>query len=539
MKTKIISLLLVTFLFNFVHAQIADSLKRKVDTIFIEYDKTNSPGCALAIVKDGKIIYKRGYGMSNLEYNLAISPASIFLVASISKQFTAAAIVRLSLEGKLSLDDDIHKYLPEVPDFGQKITFNHLLHHTSGIRDHNLLQWLRGWRSDDLLTEKDILETLSKQKSLNFQPGEEYCYCNTGFVLLAVAVKKITGVSLRQYADSVFFKPLHMINTHFQDDHAEIIPNRTSAYKKSAKGTWEILIPLSDAYGSSGLYTTVEDLAQWDENFYTKQIGGEPFINTMLKTGVLNNNTKQIYASGLVAEKYKGYNVVSHGGSSFGYRGFFVRFPDERFSVIVLSNLADIKIQKIANNVADVFLKDKSQITKTATDMKILKSWVGNYFDSKTNLAIELKYKDGKFSSGGIDLEPLNDSTLIDPIKQTTFSFSGDSLNTRLIYSELGNIQKYYEKIKKINLIPRQLQEYQGTFYCPELDTKYLLTATDSTLLVKIPRNDEMKFKPLINDVFKGNFNIKFTRSKSNKIDGFYISSDRDRNLQFDKQKEK
>ncbi len=241
--TLIFFVILVSYI-NSSHGQIPDSVVRKVDAIFAEYDKTNSPGCALAILKDGKIIYKRGYGMSNMEYNIAISPGSIFHVASISKQFTAAAIVQLSLEGKLSLDDDIRKYIPEVPDFGHIITFNHLIHHTSGLRDQWDLQGLAGWRDDDVITEKDILEMVARQKALNFLPGEEYSYCNTGYTLAGIAVKKITGISLRAYADSVFFKPLGMTSTHFHSDHSEITPNRTSAYVKDDKGKWKISIPV-------------------------------------------------------------------------------------------------------------------------------------------------------------------------------------------------------------------------------------------------------------------------------------------------------
>jgi len=190
MRQKIFYTVFFIFFYQMVSAQLADSLTKRVDAVFAEYDKTNSPGCALAILKDGKIIYERAYGMSNLEYNIAINPTSIFHIASISKQFTAAAIIRLSLEGKLSLNDDIRKYIPEVPDFGHPITFNNLIHHTSGIRDQWDLQGLAGWREGDLINEKDILEMLSRQKSLNFLPGEEYLYCNSGFTLVGIAVKK-------------------------------------------------------------------------------------------------------------------------------------------------------------------------------------------------------------------------------------------------------------------------------------------------------------------------------------------------------------
>jgi len=222
------------------------------------------------------------------------------------------------------------------------------------------LQWLAGWRSDDLITEKDILDMLARQKSLNFLPGEEYLYSNTGFTLAGIAGKRITGVSLRDYAVSVFFKPLAMTNTHFHSDHSEITPNRTSAYYKDDKGKLKISIPFFDNYGATSLFTTVGDLAKWDENFYTKKIGGDAFFKLMLLTGELNDQTAQNYASGLITGSYHGYKTEGHAGADAGYRTNILRFPDEHFSVIVFANLANINPSLLSNKLADLFLKDKS-----------------------------------------------------------------------------------------------------------------------------------------------------------------------------------
>lgn len=538
MKQKFLCVLLFTFLFHIVNAQLADSLTKKVDSIFAEYDKTNSPGCALAILKDGKIIYKRGYGMSNMEYNIAISPSSIFHVASVSKQFAAAAIIRLSLEGKLSLNDDIRKYIPEVPDFGHTITFNNLLHHTSGLRDQWDLQGLAGWRDDDLITEKDILEMLARQKALNFSPGDEYTYCNTGYTLLGIAVKKITGVSLREYADSVFFKPLGMTSTHFHSDHSEITPNRTSAFQKDEKGIWKISIPVFDTYGATSLFTTVEDLAKWDENFYTKQIGGNNFVNAMQLTGFLNDNTPQTYASGLVIQTYNGYKTVEHGGADAGYRSYFLRFPDQHFSVILLANLANINTRSLSTKVADVFLKNnilKEQIATIKIDSNIVKGWVGDYLDMNTKLTLKLNYKNEKLLVGNTALKPSSNLFFADSNGVSTYSFSGDSLNAKFVLSAKGLRNRIFEKVIKIALTSVQLQEYKGEFYSTELDTKYKVTMSDTVLLLKIPRNDEMKFSPFIKDMFSGDFNIIFSRDKTNMISGFFLTTGRVRNLYFEK----
>ncbi len=539
MKNKIFCALLFTFLFQIVSAQVTDSLSKKIDFIFTDYNNANSPGCALAILKDGKIIYEKGYGISNLEYNIPISPSSIFHVASVSKQFTAAAIIVLSLEGKLSLNDDIRKYLPEVPDFGHTITFNHLLHHTSGLSEQLELQTFAGWRNDDLISENDIMEMLARQKSLNFLPGDEENYCNTGYTLLGVAVKRISGVSLREYADSVFFKPLGMTNTHFHSDHSEITPNRTSAYQKDENGKWKISIPVFDFYGSTGLFTTVEDLAKWDENFYTKKVGGNNLINAMQVMGVLNNNMQQTYASGLYTETHNGYKTIMHSGSDAGYRSIFIRFPDERFSVILLANLANIRVKTLAYKVADAFLIDKSlkdMAIAFKTDSTIVKKWAGEYIDMNTKSILELNYKSRNLQIENTNLKPSSNFDFSDFDSKTKFSFSGDLKNAKCLLSVEGDIDRIFEKVNRIKLTSEQLQEYKGEFYSPELDTKYRITANDVELLVKIPRNEEMWFSSFIRDMFYGDFNILFSRDKANKVNGFFLTTGSVRNLYFKKQ---
>ena len=529
---------LLRSLFTFTYGQIPDSLSKKVDAIFAEYDKTNSPGCALAILKDGKIIYKRGYGMSNMEYNIAITPTSIFHVASISKQFTAAAIVRLSQEGKLSLDDDIRKYIPEVPDFGHTITFNNLIHHTSGIRDQWTLQRLAGWRADDLITEKDILDMLARQKALNFLPGEEYLYCNTGFTLAAIAVKRITGISLRDYADSVFFKPLGMTNTHFHSDHAEITPNRTSAYSKDDKGLWKISIPVFDNYGATSLFTTVEDLAKWDENFYTKKVGGDAFINLMQATGELNNKTQQTYASGLIVSNYKGYKTVGHSGADAGYGSNIIRFPDEHFSVVILANLASIIPSSLSYKVADLFLKDKNiQQVAFKTDNNIVKGRAGDYFEMNTQSLLKLNYKNEKLSSGATEFIATSNASFNVPNSSSTLTFTGDSLNAQMEMFTEGVGRNTYKKVNKITLSSKKLEEYQGNFYSSELDTKYSVFIKDSSLLINRPRYDDLKLEPLLKDIFTvaGTTIIRFKLNNKDKIEGFYLSAGRVRNLYYEK----
>src|SRR6185436_1924774 len=237
-------------------------LTSKVDKLFANWDKPDSPGAALIVVKDGAVVYKRGYGSANLEYNIPITPATVFHVASVSKQFTAFAITMLAKAGKLSLDDDIHKYLTELPDFGQKITIRHLLHHTSGLRDQWELLAMAGWRLDDVITKEHILKMVRHQKELNFSPGQEYLYCNTGYTLLAVIVERITGQSFREYMQETIFKPLNMTGTHFHDDHEMIVKNRAYSYRPYGPQDFKLSALNYANVGATSLFTTVEDMAR-------------------------------------------------------------------------------------------------------------------------------------------------------------------------------------------------------------------------------------------------------------------------------------
>jgi CubicO group peptidase (beta-lactamase class C family) len=263
----------------------------------------------------------------------------------------------------------------------------------------------------DLITEDDVLEMLHRQVALNFIPGSEYYYFNTSYTILGVAVKRITGVSLREYSDSVFFKPLGMMNTHFHSDHSEVTPNRTSAYQQDDQGNWKISIPVFDNYGATSLFTTVEDLSKWDENFYSKKIGGPDFINAMLENGILNNGTKQAYAGGISTELYKGFKTEQHSGADAGYRSNFIRFPDQHFSVILLANHAESQVMLLSQKVADLFLEIKTKEVSDAIfalDSSIVKGWVGNYIDASTKRRIELNFENGKLILGSTNMKPTN-----------------------------------------------------------------------------------------------------------------------------------
>lgn len=335
-----------------------ESLEAKVDRVFAEWDKPDSPGAALSVIRDGEIIYKRGYGIANLEYDIPIAPTTIFDIASVSKQFAGFAIATLLHEGKLSLDDDIRMHLPDVPDFGTKITIRHLVHHTSGLRDWVQALVIAGGEMDDVISFKHILKMVRRQKELNFEPGTAFLYSNTGYNLLAEIVEKITGDSFREWTGTNIFKPLAMTSTHFHDDHEMIVRNRAYSYLSVKNNGFKNAVNNLTALGSSSLYSTAEDLAKWILNFDDTRIGGQAVVEQMHQRGVLNNGEQISYAFGLDTGEYRALKTVGHGGSWRGFRSHLLCFPDQKFGIVILCNLDTFNPLNLARKIADIYLAD-------------------------------------------------------------------------------------------------------------------------------------------------------------------------------------
>ncbi len=335
-----------------------ETLEAKVDQLFTEWNRSDSPGAALAVTRDGEIIYKQGYGTANLEYDIPITTGTIFDIASVSKQFAGFAIATLAHEGKLSLDDDIRTYLSDVPDFGIRITIRHLLHHTSGLRDWVQSLVIAGDMMDDVISFKHILKMARHQKTLNFEPGTEFLYSNTGYNLLAEIVEKVTGDSFREWTDTHIFKPLAMTNTHFHDDHEMILKHRAYSYQTVENDRFKHAVNNTTALGSSSLCSTVEDLAKWILNFDDVRIGGQTVIEQMHQRGVLNNGEQIDYAFGLSISEYRTLRTVGHSGSWRGFRSHLMRFPDQKFGVVILCNLDTFNPLSLAEKVAGLYLAD-------------------------------------------------------------------------------------------------------------------------------------------------------------------------------------
>jgi CubicO group peptidase (beta-lactamase class C family) len=331
-----------------------------VDAIFSAWSTDTSPGCALGVYGDGRMIYSRGYGMADLERRVPITPHTVFDIGSTSKQFAAASIVLLAQDGKLSLDDDVRRHIPELPQYERPITIRHLLHHTSGLRDYIGLLTMGGHSIDGVTTPQDALDAIVRQKQLNFAPGDEHLYSNSGYFLLSVIVERVARQSLREFARQRIFEPLQMRRTHYLGSYNDVVPDRALAYTPVAGGMRHDMSRWLQL-GDGAVFTTVEDLLLWDNNFHDPKVGGTALLDALHQRGRLSNGDSISYALGLGHGHYRGARTVSHGGSWGVYRAELLRFPEQRFSVATLCNLGTINPTPLAQRVADVFLADVLQ----------------------------------------------------------------------------------------------------------------------------------------------------------------------------------
>ncbi|MCB0281498.1 MAG: beta-lactamase family protein [Calditrichaeota bacterium] len=387
---------------------LAQDYNIQIDSIFQAYNSDSTPGCAIAVVKDGKIVYKKGYGVADFEHNIPITPQSVFYIGSVSKQFVAACTALLEEEGKLSFDDEIHEYIPELPSYPYPVTIRQLIHHTSGLRDYLDLGFLGEIDWYDYVSKQEIINLIARQEKLNFKPGDQHSYCNTGYFLLALVVERVSGLAFKDYAKKYIFDPLKMTSSHFHDDPFHIIPNRAWSYQENENGGYKFIVWRFSAVGSGGLYSTVEDLYKWDQNFYHNILGKgrKAFIDTLEKPGRLNDGSAAgNYAFAMVNETYNGLKIINHTGSMGGYRAYYARFPEENFSVITLGNLSSFNAKAMSRKVADLFLAARMTFAKNEKDIRETdnsykdyqltapEEYKGNFYTSELPANYEIKIK--------------------------------------------------------------------------------------------------------------------------------------------------
>ena len=546
------------------------TIEHKVDEIFAAYNNPDSPGCAFGVVRDGDFVYKGGFGMGSIELQSPLSPESVFYMGSVSKQFTAASVVLAAEQGYLTLDDDIRKWIPEIPFYGHTITLRQMLHHTSGLRDEIGLLSLAGKHIEDIHTTPEIIDLIARQKKLNFNPGDEYQYSNSNYVLLAEVVHRATVMRFSQFADENIFKKLGMAHTRFYDDRTLVLPGRVPAYSPREGGGFRVDWSTNfDKVGDGGLTSSVDDLLLWDRNFYRNKLGKGTLLRELQTRGVLNNGKTINYALGLQLTEYRGLPVVEHGGALFGYRTELLRFPKQNFSVICLCNLATSDPGTKAHQIADIYLaeqfpasaqmagkaampdNDHGQVVDRGSDFR---TFAGLYRDPLDRCFIVVTAQEQGLGLRNPQMNPtspLEPAAILEPAAPNLFldskggsKYRFESTGSSVRLTWITKAAKHvFERIQPVQLAAAELADYSGDYYSDELLTTYRIRSTEDKLNMTIGPSESIELWPTLHDEFRANLPgefhepivIQFSREgeKLKRFDLFAGSADGVRDIGF------
>ncbi len=529
-----------------------DSISARIDRVFAAYERPGSPGCALGVYRDGKIAYSKGYGLANLADSTPITPRTIFDLGSTSKQFTAASIILLSQQGKLSLDDDVRRFLPEVPQYQKTITIRQLLNHTSGIRDYIGLLTLGGVDITGRATAKQTIDAIARQKALNFEPGSEHLYSNSGYFLLSQIVERVSKKSMRAFANENIFATLGMTTTHVRDDHTNPLPGGATSYSPTPAGFTNNLSKWEQT-GDGAVYTTVEDLLRWDNNFYDPKVGGRQLLEELHRTGTLTNGSPLTYAAGLVVAPYRGLKTVSHSGAWMGFRAELIRFPDQKVSVATLCNVGNSTPTVFARSVATVYLENQMSplvftpapastaapslgpvVTLTTAEMQ---QWVGNYISTANGSPRLLAIDGGKL----VATTPQSTIELI-PHSPIEFTFASGA-TTVILRFERGaqgrRIRQWIGALEGPAFAEVAFAEaittiYAGTYRSDELAASFTIAVANDALQVKMPGDVTSTFRRIRDGVFvAGGTTLRFDDVRDGTLPGFVLDQGRMRGIRF------
>jgi CubicO group peptidase (beta-lactamase class C family) len=544
MRSIAILALYVSFIFRPAFA--ADDKQGRVDQVFAAYDKPGSPGCALGVIQDGNFLYRRGYGMGSLELGVPLSPQSVFYMGSVSKQFTAASVVLAAEQGFLSLDDNVRKFIPELPDYGYVITLRQMLHHTSGFRDFLTLLVLSDREAGEVHSEAEIIDLIARQKGLNNVPGEEWLYSNTNYFLLGVVVKRATKKSLAEFAAENIFQPLRMVHARFYDDHTVVLPGRVAAYDPGTDG--KFLVDWSTGYdivGAGGLMSTVDDMLLWDTNFYANKLGKGTLLKELQTRGVLNDGKQISYALGLQMDTYRGLPVVEHDGALYGYRTGILRFPGQRFSVVCLCNLSSAGVANLSRKVADIYLQKDLKIEASAPQAASTSAlpdpsrFAGKYLDPRKHFAYTFTVSGGNLMAWGANLRRIGPDQFKD-LGTGTITFDGSDADMKATLEMDGVAFFSGTRVETPHLTDAELSAYAGQYKSEELDATYRLTVEHGSLLLHRNWEAPLQLTPLAKDQFECSglgVTMVFQRDVGQRVNGLRVYEVNARDVRFDKVK--
>ncbi len=518
-----------------------------LDRIFAPWNSADSPGCAVGVSRRGSPVLERAYGMADLEHGATNTPATVFEAGSVSKQFTVAAIVLLAQQGKLSLDDDVRSHVPELPAYQAPLTLRHLIHHTSGLRDWGTVVSAAGWpRTSRVHTHQHVLDVVSRQRSLNYAPGAEYSYTNSGYNLLAIIAERVSGQPFAEFSREQIFEPLGMLQTQWRDDYTRVVKGRATAYTPR-NGVFHILMPFENVHGNGGLLTTVGDLLIWNENLQRGTVGGRPLLDEMHRKGVLSDGREIGYAGGLIIGSHREVPEVSHGGATAGYRAFLTRYPEQGLSVALLCNTTNVDAGSLSRRAADVFLDGHAPApaapSATAVSAAALNARAGLYRNVRSHEPLRLTATDGRLRMmDRVDLVPLSETEFQIGATASRLSFQPASAGARgfaLIDSDGSRVD--YQPVEAVRPTSEELIDYQGSYHSDEAEAEYSIRVTENGLLLELRPHVRTLLTPSYSDVFTTpqGWLVRFIRGPDGKVAEMSFGMGRVRDLRFQRMGER
>ncbi|MEO0733121.1 MAG: serine hydrolase [Bacteroidota bacterium] len=547
--------LTLSFLLAACGATSAQVTPTRIDKIVREHlgdHGTTTPGAAVLVTHRGETIFSKGYGMANLEYSFSITDTTVFDLASVAKQFTGYAIAKLVTEGKITLTDDVRKYVPEFPDFGPELTVEHLVHHTSGLRDWTSTLPLAGWSFKDVISLEQILRMVYKQRALNFPPGEEYAYSNAGYNVLAEIVQRVTGQEFQDWTAEHIFQPLGMERTRFWHDETNPIPGRAIGYFQN-RGNYFPHPNLTTALGSSSLLSTTTDLAKWTNHLLDPGAERQDIVDLMFQNGRLNDGSSIDYAFGIEKDEYRDQPWINHDGGWAAFSTHVILVPEQALTIIILRNSWG-NTYRMARAITDLYLPEQPSIeAATATEEaahvslspKVLDAYVGTY-KLGPGWYLTLSREGDRLQAQATNEDKFSVTTVredffrVPDYSNRSIEFEKDANGkvTSLVY--LGESRPRLEGTSTFE--PQRAPEYAGVYYCPELETFYEVKAEDGALSMHHFRKGRIDLFNAWNDEFGSGRGflqtVEFSRNAQGEIDGLYVSNFRARRQWMEKQEQ-
>jgi len=509
----------------------------QIENFFARY-KPDKPGAQLAISRNGKVIFSKAWGMADLEHNVPLTTESITEAGSVSKQFTSAAILLLEQQGKLSLDDDLRKHIPELPDYGYKITLRQMMQHKSGLKDWGAIAAIAGWpRTTKTYNNEDALYIICNQKTLNHKPGDEFIYSNSNYNLFAIIVQRASGMSLAEYTRRYIFEPAGMKHTQWRDNYKKIVLNRAIAYSRSGSGHLTNM-PNEYVYGNGGLLTTAEDLLIWCDYFLNGKFGTPSLLEKQLSKSAFNNGVMHRYAAGLFVDTYRGWNYVSHDGATAGYRANLEAYPELGLAIAWLSNTSEFDgdTLSIPEAIGELFVPVKVPEPKKETQPSFavskekLTRYTGWYRNRRTGGAAKLYMQNEKLYGTQVgQLTPVAENAFI------TGNNRVELISKGFLFINGAKDSIYFDAVDSAKLDEKIMNDYTGEYYSEEAEAKFYLQVRNGKLVMLQKPKTEFQLSPTYKDGFESPAGTVYFGRDKNKIINFKITVGRARHVEFKK----